>query len=591
MTKFLNQDKVYESTGTFLKEPCTPIEWVAKSIPIRDDNGVEIGQLAPVTDRHLVEPKIVAAFASWREENEFAYPSRFEVTEAGTRRWMEFGVVNNPSRILFLILNQALLPVGHLGVLRTESDEFMLEVDNVLRGVKGDTPGLMANAMRALEEWAELEFSLERIELRVLKSNGHAVDFYEKLGYTAVSEKACVWEEQGDSRVLVPGTGADDFLVTMSKALGSDAEIPELILTAGSSIGSHERSYAFSAAAYGWNSRHSDFLTGFEAAFASYVGAEFAMATSSCTGALHLALLAAGIGPGDEVIVPEITWVATASAIMYTGATPIFADVDESSWTIDPESVRALITARTKAILPVHLYGFSAPMPDIMNIARDHGLRVIEDAAPAIGATIDTKCVGTFGDFGCYSFQGAKMLVTGEGGMLVTDNPDLAARARKLQDHGRKPGTFWIEQLGYKYKMSNIQGALGLGQILRSDNQIHRKRRIRGWYEDALLSIDGLQMQQELPGTRSIDWMTSMTYDGWTSADREAFMTYLKQNGVDTRPVFPPLSQFPIWGYNIDPRPTAARIGSTGVNLPSGVRLSRSEVNKVSGLIWDYFSG
>lgn len=589
MVKLANQFTIFDELGEFLKRETTPIEWITKSLAIIDDNGVEIGQLAPVNRNLVQDSSIVKLFSKWRDDHQYAYPSRFSVTVEGTSTWLKSAVIENDARILFVVLNASLLPVGHLGVLRTSSNNFTLEVDNVLRGVAKDTPGLMKYAMQALESWAELEFTIDQIELRVLESNTHAVSFYTALGYQEVSREALVWSGNESSKTLVPGTNPDEFLVTMVKQLGAKDQIPDLILTAGPSIGSQERSNAYAAAAYGWNAKHSDYLSAFERAFAEYVGADFAMATSSCTGALHLALLAAGIGPGAEVIVPEITWVATASAIRYVGAKPVFADVDEQTWTIDIDSARKLVTDKTRAIMPVHLYGFPADMVAVNGLASEFGLSVIEDAAPAIGATIGSQCVGTFGDIGCFSFQGAKMLVTGEGGMLVTDNPELAERARKFQEHGRKPGTFWIEELGYKYKMANVQAAIGLGQLSRSDNQIHRKRRIHDWYVEGLKGVNEIQFQEERHGTKSIDWMTSIYVPGWSESERDRFMSFLRGEGVDSRPVFPPMSQFPIWGYEVAPQPVAERIGAASINLPSGVRLSRSEVDKVSSAVRKYF--
>jgi perosamine synthetase len=305
------------------------------------------------------------------------------------------------------------------------------------------------------------------------------------------------------------------------------------------------------------------------------------MATSSCTGALHLSLLALGIGEGDEVLVPDITWVATASAIRYVGAKPIFVDIDKLSWSIDISEVKKLITPSTKAIIPVHLYGYGAPMPEIMNIAADHNLFVVEDAAPAIGTRIGSQFAGTFGDFGCYSFQGAKLLVTGEGGMLVTNNSDLFAKAKKIQDHGRKPGTFWIEELGHKYKMNNITAALGLGQIQRAENQILRKRRINEWYREALSELPGVSFQLEAPNTQSICWMSSFTIDPNRGVSRDQLISELKKRGIDSRPVFPSISQYEIWGYDAEVPRNSKYIGDNGINLPSGVLLNQNSIEKV----------
>ncbi len=360
-----------------------------------------------------------------------------------------------------------------------------------------------------------------------------------------------------------------------------DDFVPDEILTAGPSISPLEVSYVSDAAKRGWNSSNSLYLNKFEKEFANFVGSEFAMATSSCTGALHLSLLALGVGPGDEVVVPDITWVATASAVKYVGATPVFVDVDPLTWTMDPIELEKVISANTRAIIPVHLYGYGAPMLEIVKIAKEHGISVVEDAAPAIGTSIRGRLAGSFGDFGCFSFQGAKLLVTGEGGMLVTNNAELFAKAKKIQDHGRKPGTFWIEELGYKYKMNNVTAALGLAQLQRAEMQIEKKREINSWYLEGLADLDSLHFQTESDGTRSICWMTSFTLDETAKVTRDDLMRQLKIFGVDTRPVFPSISQYEIWGYSPTIPKFSKVIGDTGVNLPSGVRMNKASVKKV----------
>lgn len=535
--------------------------------------------LVPFTSLDLHEESQQLLLKKWREANQFAYPTRFTVTLEGTRNWLEKGVLENESRVLFWITNSNFKRLGHIGLvcLPENSD---LEVDNVLRGESGN-PGLMTEAMKSLESLVETEFSLETISLRVLESNSHAVNFYKNLGYKVLVKTPLMEVREGDTLSLKPGSPAVDTFLTMSKSLLESRGVPKEILTAGPSISTREIDYVNDAVSTGWNSRHSDYLTRFESAFAEYVGVQYAMATSSCSGALHLSLLALGIGPGDEVIVPDVTWVATASAVMYTGAKPVFADINTNDWTINLDSIRGLINNKTKAIMPVHLYGYGAAMNQIMQIARENNLFVVEDAAPAIGTEIDGKRAGTFGDFGCFSFQGAKLLVTGEGGMLVTDNDELFKRAKKDQDHGRKPGTFWIDELGHKYKMNNITAALGLAQIERAENQIFRKRRINSWYTDNLSDIGSIAFQSESSGTSSICWMTSFTLNEGSRISRDELINSLKRDGIDSRPVFPAISQYPIWQFEPKIQPNAMRIGSSGINLPSGVLLSKPAIERV----------
>lgn len=513
--------------------------------------------LVPFTSLDLTQENQHLLLKNWRESNQFAYPTRFPVTLEGTQKWLEKGVLHNESRVLFWITDSNFVRLGHIGlVYLPETAGF--EVDNVLRGEAGH-PGLMTEAMKCLENLVETELSLEEISLRVLESNAHAVAFYENLNYKIVIKTPLMEIREGDTLILKPGSPAVDTFLTMSKSLIESRNIPNEILTAGPSISTREINYVTDAVTSGWNSRHSDYIIRFEKSFAEYVGAKYAMATSSCTGALHLSLMALGVGPGDEVIVPDVTWVATASAVLYTGAKPVFADINSNDWTIDLDSIRSLINSRTKAIMPVHLYGYGAAMSQIMQIAHEFNLYVIEDAAPAIGTEINGKRAGTFGDFGCFSFQGAKLLVTGEGGMLVTDNEELFKRAKKDQDHGRKPGTFWIDELGHKYKMNNITAALGLAQIERAENQIFRKRRINSWYTENLSDVGSIAFQSETSGTSSICWMTSFTLSEDSPISRDELIYSLKQDGIDSRPVFPAISQYPIWQYEPEIQPNAKK--------------------------------
>jgi len=356
----------------------------------------------------------------------------------------------------------------------------------------------------------------------------------------------------------------------------------KMILTAGPSISEKEIEYVTIALKEGWNENWSGYIREFEHQFSQYIGVKYAMTTSSCTGAMHLSLVALGIGPGDEVLVPELTWVATASVVEYVGAKPVFIDVDEETWTINPQRIESAINSRTKAIMPVHLYGHPAQIDSIEKIADQHNLHIIEDAAPAIGALFNGKNVGTFGDFAAFSFQGAKMLVTGEGGMLVTDSEELYLKAKQYGDHGRSltsPSSFLIDKVGYKYKMSNIQAALGLAQLERIDELITKKRQIFTWYFDRLNSIDGLHTNHEADWARSIYWMTSIFLKSKFNISRDELIELLKKDMIDTRPVFPPISHFPMWPQ-ID-NPIATDIGRNAMNLPSGHNLSEDQVDYI----------
>jgi perosamine synthetase len=541
--------------------------------------------LVPVTRNDLNDLEIIESISTWREKNQFAFPTRFPVTIEGTRTWLEKGVLDNPLRIMFLILDHRVRIIGHIGFVYN-SQRCDVELDNFVRG-SDRYPGVMSRALERLEQWVQEELSVEFLSLQVLASNLHAVHFYLRNGYVEVARYPMSWEQDATNsgiHLVRDEEQGEVYMIEMRKVL-IGGEIPPKVLTAGPSISVQEIVLTERAVRQGWNSQHSTFIDEFEQKFAEYVGAKFAIATSSGTGALHLALNALGIGPGDEVLVPDITWVATASAVLYTGAKPIFVDVDPHDWTIDLSDLENKVSHRTKAIIPVHLYGFPARMSGVVKFAKSHGIQVVEDAAPAIGAEIEGRKVGTFGAFGCFSFQGAKLLVTGEGGMLVTNDSKLYEIARKDQDHGRMPGTFWIESLGHKYKMNNVTAALGIGQLNRVENQIYRKKRIFSWYYENLNDLDQIQFQQPHKGSNSIFWMTSIRLTESAAVSREQLMDELRMAGIDTRPVFPAISQYPIWGYAAKPQAIASVIGSSGINLPSGVLQNRSTIDYVSSII------
>jgi perosamine synthetase len=354
-----------------------------------------------------------------------------------------------------------------------------------------------------------------------------------------------------------------------------------MILTAGPSITDKEIDYVTDAVTNGWNDNWNVYLNKFEKAFANYIGVNNSVSTSSCTGALHLGLLACNIGKGDEVIVPDITWVATASTVTYVGAKPVFCDISEGSWCMDIKSMESLITPKTKAIMPVHLYGHPANMPEIMRLAKKYGLYVIEDAAPSIGAEVGGRKTGSFGDISGFSFQGAKILTTGEGGMLVSNNDELFNKAKFFGDHGRDPNSpLAAIDIGYKYKMSNIQAALGLAQLERVEELVDKKREINSWYREFLSSNNNIKITSELSGCKSIHWMTSMEVLDANYEDRAKIMNEMKSLNVDSRPVFSPMSSLPMFERNAK-NPVAYRIGKSAINLPSGHNLAKNQVEYV----------
>ncbi len=567
----------------FLKSAKNVQDAYLRAIPIEDQ-----GYLLPVCEMHMEDESLIRALTAWRNANVVAYPTQFVATVESTRAWMKDRLLAVNDRMLFLVVTTSGQMVGHIGFNGCFNDLQQFEIDNVVRGVSCIAKGLMAAAMEALIQWARKQLPVNGFFLRVMDDNAHAVAFYQKNGFVNTRKIPLIDEVRGDTRIwheTEDGQIAVKHFLRMDYAPTSHAG-KKLILTAGPSISARETTYAFDAARNGWNSSWSKYLTSFENKFAEYLDVKYAIATSSCTGALQIALMALDIGPGDEVIVPDLTWVATANAVRYVGATPIFADVELDTWNIDSASIERLITPRTKAIMPVHMYGHPARMDKVMQLAQKYGLKVVEDAAPAIGAEWQNKRCGSFGHFGAFSFQGAKLMVTGEGGMLVTDDHALYERALKIWDQGRNPTkAFWIDTDGVKFKMSNVQAAIGLGQLERVDELIEMKRRVFSWYQEGLEDQPNITLNREVKGARSIYWMSSLRLDESIKVPRDDLIKQLKALNVDSRPVFPSISQYPIWTTRQDPQPTAMRVGRQAINLPSGVCLTRDEVMYVTKAI------
>jgi perosamine synthetase len=363
---------------------------------------------------------------------------------------------------------------------------------------------------------------------------------------------------------------------------------------AGPWITEREIRYVSEAAATDWYEGAGQALKRFEQAFAASVGVRHAIGVPHCTAGLHLALLALGVGQGDEVIVPDATWVATAAPIFYVGATPVFADIDPLTWCVTADSIERCITPRTKAIIVVDLYGGMPPMDAIRALAQTHGIPVLEDAAQAIGARIGTSVAGSFGDIATFSFHGSKTMTTGEGGMIVTDRTDLYDRCVFLRDHGRPPGSFRLfvaTEVGYKYKLSGLQAAFGLAQLERLEELVARKRAIFSWYADRLGELPGLTLNYEAPDTRNTYWMVTMVVDPQLALTQTAMMEHFDRCQIETRPFFHPLSSQPAFAHAPDAAKAATRnihaygVSPRAINLPSALLLEESQVDRVCNAV------
>ena len=366
-----------------------------------------------------------------------------------------------------------------------------------------------------------------------------------------------------------------------------------LIPVAGPSITDREIDYVRDAAENAWFENAGLFHERFERAFAAATGRRQAMALPSCTSGLHLALAALDIGPGDEVILPDVTWIASAAPVSYVGATPVFADMDPESWCVTAETIAPCITEKTRAILIVDLYGSMPPMDEIAALADRHGLPLIEDAAEAAGSRYRDQPAGCFGLASAFSFHGSKTLTTGEGGMLVSDDAEFFARCQFLRDHGRVPGdvSFRSTEVGFKYKMSAMQAAMGLAQTERLEELVARKREIFAAYAARLGDLPGITLNAEPDGVLNSYWMVTAIFPERFAGQKPALMNAFRDRGIATRPMFDPLSDIPAFART--PQAQAARdrntasyaIAPRGLNLPSGYNLSADDIAYICDMV------
>lgn len=353
------------------------------------------------------------------------------------------------------------------------------------------------------------------------------------------------------------------------------------------SITEKEIEYVTDAVKSSWISSLGRYIDQFEAEFARFCGAKYAVSVSNGTVAIHLALIAHKIGAGDEVIVPDLSFVATANAVLHAGAKPIFVDVDPFNLCMDPAKIEAAITSRTRAIMPVHLYGHPADMKKIMDIAARHSLIVIEDAAEAHGALAYGRKTGNWGHSAAFSFYGNKNLTTGEGGMITTNDESFYLTCRHLRDHAMsKTKRYWHDQVGYNYRMTNIQAALGCAQLERIDSLMEKRREIFSWYEKELKDVAGISLNRTNDWAVNSYWLICLMCEQWTSAEqRDAFMVRMKQADVDTRPFFYPMSDMPYLKDKTVNTPVTHAMSAKGINLPTFYDLTKEQVQQVCNAI------
>lgn len=347
------------------------------------------------------------------------------------------------------------------------------------------------------------------------------------------------------------------------------------------SITQLEIDYVTDAVESGWVSSLGKYVDLFEEDFASFCQTKHAVSCANGTVAIQLALAAYGIGAGDEVLVPDLSFIATANAVVHCGAKPVFVDIDPETLCIDADSIKAHITEKTKAIMPVHLYGHPANMQAVNSIAREHGLVVIEDAAEAHGSSCQGLPVGGLGDCGTFSFYGNKNFTTGEGGMITTNDDQFAQRCRYLRDHAMDPKKrYWHTEPGFNYRLTNIQAALGCAQLSRAEEILSARKWIFSQYQSRLSGYPELRLNRCLPGYVNSYWITCIEVETLTGAARDQLMVEMKARGVDSRPYFYPMSDMPY--FEQADTPVAHRLSMRGINLPTFVGITEEQIDRVS---------
>ncbi len=348
----------------------------------------------------------------------------------------------------------------------------------------------------------------------------------------------------------------------------------------------NEKRYVLDCLETNWISSIGKYIGLFEERFTAYIGTKCAVACSNGTAALHLALLTLGIGPGDEVIIPTLTYIATANAVRYVGAKVVLVDCELDTWCLSVDDFKAKITPKTKAVIPVHLYGHPCNMDPILEAAQAKGIYVIEDAAEALGSKYKGRSAGSMGDIATFSFYGNKTITTGEGGMVVCQNDALADRVRLFKGQGMsQKRRYWFEVVGYNYRMTNIQAAIGLAQLENIAHFIEKRRQIAEWYSSQLADIPGITLPAEKDYAFHSYWMYSILIEEEYGMSRDALMAILADNGIETRPLFYPMHIMPVYDKCSSNPGNAESVASKGINLPTFYELEERDIAFITSVL------
>jgi perosamine synthetase len=350
------------------------------------------------------------------------------------------------------------------------------------------------------------------------------------------------------------------------------------------SFDGNELAYLTECIQTGWVSHKGPFVRKFEESIANFCRVQNAVAVSSGTAALHLALMAIGVKPGDEVIVPVLSYISTANVIAYTGALPVFIDSEGASWNMDLLQLQDKISPKTKAIMVVHLYGHLVDMDRLLEIAQRHNLAVIEDACEALGGEYRGRMAGTLGTIGCFSFFPNKLITTGEGGMVVTNSEPLAARVRLLRNQAAVGRTYHYSEIGFNYRMTNLQAAVGVAQMERIEQFIENREQVIKIYNQALKNLDGISLYHEPEWSKNGWWLFSILLKDELGVDRDQMISYLMEHGIESKPFFE--LQTSVATYHTgEAFPVAQDLSSHGINLPTNRNLNKKTIEKISNII------
>lgn len=542
----------------------------------------------------IKDDNLIKLLFLWRKKHEIWFQSQFPISFEGTRKWFQERVIETPDRILFILkVNNNY--IGHIGLFRFDFKKNTCEIDNVVRGEKA-YPGIMFNALEYLIKWGKSELSLKGYTLETSSDNDKALNLYHKLNFTETKRLPLIQiNEKGYNEWIfapknfqgtTPRYQVYMKLINNSKKMKLKKSKKKLSF-AGPSITKKEIAYVTDAVKNGFYETFDKDVKKLEETVAKYVGVKYAHATSCATHSLHLACMVCDFKKGDEVICTDFSWIATAAVINYTGATPIFVDIDPKSWCIDPKAIEKAITKKTKGIMVVDSFGQAADWDAIRKIAKKHNLKIIEDAAPALGTLYKGKKAGSFGDIGCISFHGAKIAASGEGGIFLTNNKEMYEKALLLSNMGRtnRLANFWCDELGYLYQIANVSASLALAQVERIEELVEIKRNIFKWYYDRLKDIPALQFIVESKNTRSNYCYPAVLLKS-NKIDRNTLVAKLKEYNIHGREAFPRMSRFPFYSdLKLLPNPVATDVEKNGFNLPAALNINEKDVDFICNAI------